>query len=106
MKDILFDLVDIMPEMKRRRSSRSRSSSGGFFGAIGNFFRSISMVFLFGIVVIVALVLMPFILVRNRRNQSNDVFINQNDTAQNTPVNQNYNYASSKDSESKVSLKK
>lgn len=108
MKNLLYDFIDIVPEVKRRRfSSRSSSSSsGGFFSMIGNFFRSISRFFMFGILMIIALILLPFILIRNRRSQSNDVFINHNDNAGNTSLHKTYSSSFSKSSDDKIIFKK
>lgn len=101
MKGVLFDSVDIIPEMKRRR----RSSGSGFFRAIGGFFRSVSMAFMFGFLAIIALILLPFILIRNRRSETNDVLANRHENF-NSSFNQNYGEAVSKDKNDKVSLKK
>lgn len=83
MQDFLFDNVNIVPEAKRR--SRSRSG-GGFLGrVIGGIFSSIGLIF----ILIIAVLLLPFILIRNRRNPSNDFLINQNDFNNNNNQNGN-----------------
>lgn len=101
MKGVLFDSVDIIPEIRRRRSS----GGSGIFRAIGGFFRSISMAFMFGIAVIIALILLPFILIRNRRNEKNDVLENRNENFNNSSFNQYYSLAASKDKNDKSNLK-
>lgn len=69
MQDFLFDKVNIIPEAKRRRRSRSRGR--GFFGGILSTIGAV-------IIIILAVIMLPFILIRNRRNPSNDVLINDN----------------------------
>ena len=101
MKGVLFDSVDIIPEIRRRMSS----GGSGIFRAIGGFFRSISMAFMFGIAVIIALILLPFILIRNRRNEKNDVLENRDENFNNSSFNQYYSSAASKDKNDKSNLK-
>lgn len=103
MKEVLFDSLDIIPEMRRRRRS---SIGSGIFRAIGGFFRSISMAFMFGIAVIIALILFPFILIRNRRSAENDVLEKRYENFNNSSFNQYYSSAASKDKNDKVDLKK
>lgn len=101
MKGVLFDSVDIIPEMRRRRSS----GGSGIFSAIGGFFRSISMAFMFVIAAIIALILLPFILIRNRRNERNDVLENRDENFNNSSFNQYYSSAASKAKNDKSNLK-
>lgn len=68
MQDFLFDKVNIIPEAKRRRS---RSRGRGFFGGILSTIGAV-------IIIILAVIMLPFILIRNRRNPSNDALINDN----------------------------
>lgn len=92
MEKMLFDSADIVPEAKRRSRSRSRSrSSGGFFGAIGSFFRGIFTSAIVIVLLIIVLIMLPFILLRNRRAGNNDAFIDDSQNKQSFNDRQSFN---------------
>lgn len=66
MQNFLYDKINIIPEAKRRGSRRrSRGFLGGILSKIGAI-----------IIVLMAIIMLPFILIRERRNPSNNVLIN------------------------------
>ncbi len=71
MKDMFLDSVEIIPEARRIRRRH-----GGFFRKLIRFIGGLIMSYFMVILFILAIILLPFILLRNRRAGNNDVFLN------------------------------
>ena len=65
MQNFLYDKINIIPEAKRSGRRRSRGFLGGILSKIGAI-----------IIILMAVIILPFILIRERRNPSNNVLIN------------------------------